>query len=98
MLFYSSDSERLCMIQFALLSLVPGLLQKLDDCADPAYEALASSISRPTTLKTSERASCESTRIFAAANGQCLPIWVYHYICGFWPFWDSSADNRFGKV
>ena len=45
------------MIQFALISLVPGLLTRLEDAADPEYESYEKSVSQSTSLKTSDRTS-----------------------------------------
>ncbi|OJJ80928.1 putative Avl9 protein [Aspergillus glaucus CBS 516.65] len=57
MLFFGSRCERLCMIQFSLISLIPGLLNHLEDCADPAFDNYTQTAEKPTTLKTSERGS-----------------------------------------
>lgn len=57
MLFFGSQCERLCMLQFALISLIPGLLRNLQDCADPALDSYERSLVMPTSLRTSERAS-----------------------------------------
>ncbi|GKZ90597.1 late secretory pathway protein avl9 [Aspergillus niger] len=57
MLFFGSRCERLCMIQFSLVSLIPGLLNKLQDCADPAFDTYAQTVEQPTSLKTSDRNS-----------------------------------------
>lgn len=57
MLFFGSNCERLCMIQFSLISLVPGLIRRLEDCADPVFNTYEESLVPPTSLKTSERAS-----------------------------------------
>ncbi|KAM5472332.1 hypothetical protein MauCBS54593_002923 [Microsporum audouinii] len=57
MLFFGSRCERLCMIQFSLISLIPGLLHNLQDCADPAYDTYAQTVEKPSSLKTSERSS-----------------------------------------
>lgn len=59
MLFFGSRCERLCMIQFSLISLIPGLIDNLDDCADPALDRYAQNVQKPTSLKTSERSSCK---------------------------------------
>ena len=45
------------MTQFALISLIPGLLRRLEDCADPEFDSYARNLVMPTTLKTSERSS-----------------------------------------
>ncbi|KAE8147834.1 avl9 protein [Aspergillus avenaceus] len=57
MLFFGSRCERLCMIQFSLISLIPGLINCLQDCADPAFENYAKTVEKPTTLRTSDRNS-----------------------------------------
>ncbi|KAI0008590.1 transport protein Avl9-domain-containing protein [Xylariaceae sp. FL0662B] len=57
MLFFGSRCERLCMMQFSLISLIPGLLRNLQDCAGPDLNSYAENLSRPTSLKTSDRNS-----------------------------------------
>ncbi|WEW56669.1 hypothetical protein PRK78_002117 [Emydomyces testavorans] len=57
MLFFGSRCERLCMIQFSLISLIPGLLDHLEDCADPSFDTYSQTVQKPTSLKTSERSS-----------------------------------------
>lgn len=57
MLFFGSNCERLCLLQFSLVSLIPGLIRQLHDCADPAFNSYEENLQRPTSLKTSERAS-----------------------------------------
>ncbi|KAK7561334.1 transport protein Avl9-domain-containing protein [Phyllosticta citricarpa] len=57
MLFFGSSCERLCLMQFSLISLIPGLIRNLQDCADPAFNSYEENLERPTSLKTSERAS-----------------------------------------
>ena len=57
MLFFGTNCERLCMIQFSLISLIPGLIRRLEDCADPAFNTYEETLVPPTSLKTSERAS-----------------------------------------
>ena len=57
MLFFGSHCERLCMIQFALVSLIPKLIRNLQDCADPAFNSYAENLVKPTTLRTSDRSS-----------------------------------------
>jgi hypothetical protein len=46
------------MIQFSLVSLIPGLMNHLQDCADPAFDDYAQTVEKPTSLKTSDRSSC----------------------------------------
>ncbi|KAJ5664222.1 hypothetical protein N7507_004953 [Penicillium longicatenatum] len=57
MLFFGTRCERLCMIQFSLISLIPGLINSLQDCADPAFDSYTQSVEKPTSLKTSDRSS-----------------------------------------
>ncbi|KOS45436.1 hypothetical protein ACN38_g3641 [Penicillium nordicum] len=57
MLFFGSRCERLCMIQFSLISLIPGLIHSLQDCADPAFDTYSQTVEKPTSLKTSDRSS-----------------------------------------
>jgi hypothetical protein len=45
------------MMQFSLISLIPGLIRNLQDCADPALNNYEEHLVMPTSLKTSERAS-----------------------------------------
>jgi len=56
-LFFGSHCERLCMMQFALISLIPGLIRHLQDSADPKFNSCEENLVMPTSLKTSERAS-----------------------------------------
>ncbi|KAF2650824.1 LAlv9 family protein-like protein [Lophiostoma macrostomum CBS 122681] len=57
MLFFGSHCERLCMMQFALISLIPGLIRHLEDSADPTFNSYEEHLVMPTSLRTSERAS-----------------------------------------
>ncbi|OCK84180.1 cytoplasm protein [Lepidopterella palustris CBS 459.81] len=57
MLFFGSHCERLCMMQFSLVSLIPGLIRNLQDCADPKFNSYEENLVMPTSLKTSERPS-----------------------------------------
>lgn len=45
------------MVQFALISLIPGLMRKLQDCADPELNSYEDSLSVPTSLQSSNRSS-----------------------------------------
>lgn len=59
-LFFGSHCEELCLLQFSLVSLVPGLIKQLNDCADPSFTAQADEVKRrqpPSSLQTSSRAS-----------------------------------------
>ncbi|KAG9238841.1 cytoplasm protein [Amylocarpus encephaloides] len=57
MLFFGSRCERLCMMQFSLISLIPGLIRNLQDCADPELDSYEKQLTKPTSLKTSDRSS-----------------------------------------
>ncbi|KAJ5301381.1 Late secretory pathway protein AVL9 [Penicillium antarcticum] len=57
MLFFGTRCERLCMIQFSLISLIPGLINSLQDCADPSFDTYSKTVEKPTSLKTSDRSS-----------------------------------------
>ncbi|KAF4991231.1 hypothetical protein FGRMN_7963 [Fusarium graminum] len=57
MLFFGSRCDRLCMMQFSLLSLIPGLIRNLQDSADPELNNYETSLSKPTSLRTSDRNS-----------------------------------------
>jgi hypothetical protein len=45
------------MMQFSLISLIPGLIRNLQDCADPELDAYERNLVKPTSLKTSDRNS-----------------------------------------
>jgi hypothetical protein len=45
------------MMQFSLISLIPGLIRNLQDCADPAFNNYEENLVMPTSLKTSQRSS-----------------------------------------
>lgn len=57
MLFFGTRCERLCMMQFSLVSLIPGLIRKLQDSADPSLDSYERGLSKPTSLKSSDRNS-----------------------------------------
>ncbi|KAF4836896.1 Late secretory pathway protein AVL9 [Colletotrichum siamense] len=57
MLFFGSRCERLCMMQFSLISLIPGLIRNLIDCADPELNRYEEKLRKPTSLRTSDRNS-----------------------------------------
>lgn len=44
-------------MQFSVISLIPGLIRKLQDCADPELDSYERGLSKPTSLKTSDRNS-----------------------------------------
>ncbi|KAF3009025.1 late secretory pathway protein avl9 [Neopestalotiopsis sp. 37M] len=57
MLFFGSRCERLCMMQFSLISLIPGLIRNLQDCGGPELAEYEKRLSKPTSLRTSDRNS-----------------------------------------
>ncbi|KAH7328054.1 transport protein Avl9-domain-containing protein [Stachybotrys elegans] len=57
MLFFGTRCDRLCMVQFSLISLIPGLIRNLQDCADPELNSYEQKLSRPTSLQSSNRSS-----------------------------------------
>ena len=72
------------MLQFALISLIPGLLRKLQDAADPEFDSYEKSMVMPMSLKTSERKSCMlsvSGQATRAYGWQCYLIWVSRCSC-----------------
>lgn len=44
-------------MQFSLISLIPGLIRNLQDCADPELDSYERNYAKPTSLKTSDRRS-----------------------------------------
>lgn len=54
------------MLQFALISLIPGLLRKLQDAADPEFDSYEKNLIMPTSLKTSER---NSRKFYSGRSG-----------------------------
>ncbi|KAK3897674.1 late secretory pathway protein AVL9 [Staphylotrichum tortipilum] len=57
MLFFGTRCERLCLTQFSLVSLIPGLLRNLQDSAGPELDNYEKSLSKSTSLRTSDRNS-----------------------------------------
>jgi hypothetical protein len=45
------------MMQYSLISLIPGLLRNLQDCAGPDMNSYEKGLSQPTSLRTSDRNS-----------------------------------------
>lgn len=65
------------MVQFSLISLIPGLIRNLQDCADPELNNYEQKLSRPTSLKSSNRSSLLSfmglpLQIFGKVQPLCL--------------------------
>ena len=46
------------MMQFCLVSLIPGLIANLQDAADPSLDSYAQSAKKTASLRTSDRSSC----------------------------------------
>ena len=63
------------MMQFSLISLIPGLIRNLQDCADPEFDNYEKSLVKPTSLKTSDRSS------LLAYMG--LPLQIFGKVCQF---------------
>lgn len=57
MLFFGSHCEQVCQVQFSLLSLIPGLVRNLQDCAAPHLDQYARNARPQDSVKTSDRAS-----------------------------------------
>lgn len=57
MLFFGSRCDRLCMVQFSLVSLIPGLIRNLQDSAGPELNSYCESLTQSTSLQSSNRAS-----------------------------------------
>lgn len=76
MLFFGSHCERLCMMQFSLISLIPGLIRHLQDCADPKFNSYEESLVMPTSLRTSERASRKEIML-----SQVNSCWQFRSAC-----------------
>lgn len=47
-------------MQFSLISLIPGLIRNLQDCADPELNSYEKNLTMPTHLRTSNRASLQA--------------------------------------
>lgn len=45
------------MVQFSLISLIPGLIRNLQDCADPELDSYEKKLAQPTSLQSSNRNS-----------------------------------------
>ena len=57
MLFFGSHCEKVCQVQFSLLSLIPGLVRKLQDCAAPHLDQYGRTVRPQDSVRTSDRAS-----------------------------------------
>lgn len=45
------------MVQFSLISLIPGLIRNLQDCADPELNSYETKLAKPSSLQSSNRSS-----------------------------------------
>lgn len=55
--FFGSNTEALCASQFALVSLIPDLINHLDDSGSPLLKSYETKLRKPTSLKSSDRSS-----------------------------------------
>jgi hypothetical protein len=79
MLFFGSRCDRLCMIQFSLISLIPGLIRNLQDCADPELNNYETKLVKPSSLQSSNRSSLLSfmglpLQIFGKVRTTAIPL------------------------
>lgn len=56
-IFYSKNTEVLCASQFSLVSLVPALMDHLEDCCSPLLHNFESHVKKPLSLRSSDRKS-----------------------------------------
>ncbi|EJT98777.1 hypothetical protein DACRYDRAFT_110671 [Dacryopinax primogenitus] len=56
-MFFGQPVETLCTYQYSLVSLIPGLLDHLADCATPFHDRRENDHDRPSELRTSDRLS-----------------------------------------
>ncbi|AMD18973.1 HBR072Cp [Eremothecium sinecaudum] len=57
MIFYGSNVEELCSLQFGLISLIPHLISNLDDCGSPLLHKYESNLTACDSFKSSDRKS-----------------------------------------
>ena len=57
MLFFGSHCEKVCQVQFSLLSLIPGLVRNLQDCAAPHLDRYGRTVRPQDSVRTSDRTS-----------------------------------------
>ncbi|KAK9247868.1 transport protein Avl9-domain-containing protein [Lipomyces tetrasporus] len=56
-LFFGSNTELLCSSQFSLVSLIPGLIEHLDDSASPILDTYEYTLKKSNSLRSSDRTS-----------------------------------------
>lgn len=61
------------MMQFSLISLIPGLIRNLQDCADPELEEYEKKLVKTTSVKLSDRSSLLSY--------MGLPLQIFGKVC-----------------
>lgn len=108
MLFFGSRCDRLCMVQFSLISLIPGLLRSLQDCADPELDNNEKKLSRPTSLQSSNRSSLLSfmglpLQIFGKVRTAAAPSFprpMANSAAGqlLWPLHSPAAARYSGRL
>lgn len=56
-IFFSNNTEVLCASQFSLVSLIPALMDNLEDCGSPLLNKFEKTAKKPTSLRSSDRKS-----------------------------------------
>ncbi|KAG5518377.1 hypothetical protein PMAC_003174 [Pneumocystis sp. 'macacae'] len=56
-LFYGTRSETLCIIQYSFLSLIPGLLENLQDASDPLLNTIEHQLKKPASISLNNHKS-----------------------------------------
>ena len=74
------------MMQFSLVSLIPGLLRNLQDSAGPELDSYEKNLKRPTSLRTSDRNS------LLAYMG--LPLQIFGKVGRKLPFDEPNAHKE----
>ncbi|BFZ61516.1 hypothetical protein YB2330_002582 [Saitoella coloradoensis] len=77
-LFFGSTTEKLCTMQYALLSLLPEMMDHLEDASSPLFHTLETKVKRATSLKTSNKASLHAYLGF--------PLQIFGKGCFFGPY------------
>ncbi|KKA28906.1 hypothetical protein TD95_002499 [Thielaviopsis punctulata] len=57
MLFFGTRCDRLCMVQWCLISLIPRLIRSLQDCADPELNTYEKTLVKASSFRSTDRAS-----------------------------------------
>lgn len=96
-------------MQFSLISLIPGLLRRLEDCADPEFDSYERNLVAPASLRTSERSSCRYNVLQRkSVNAHMISTFLHGItitaVCIAWPLHRAyqlltvNLDSSFGKV